>query len=74
MHSVASVDAYLVARGLGELAIGVVELGRFFPRRIVRIAAVALALEMALIVIFIGVDSVTLRNVGVLGAAPCRSH
>ena len=39
MQSVASVDAYLAAQGLGEIAISVVLLGWFFPRRIVRIAA-----------------------------------
>ena len=69
VDSVASVDTYLRAQGVGEIAIAIVLLGWFFPARIVRLAAVTLAVEMILIVVFIGVDSVTFRNVGLLGAA-----
>lgn len=68
-NSVASIDAYLRLQGIGELLIATVLLGWFFPKWAVRAAAVTLAIEMSLILIFIGVDSVTFRNVGLLGAA-----
>ncbi len=68
-NSVASLDAYLRLQGLGELLIATVLWGWFFRREYVRIAAMVLTLEMMLILIFIGVDSVTFRNVGLAGAA-----
>ena len=68
-NSVASVDVYLKVQGVGELVVAIVLLGWFLPKAWVRVAACTLAVEMFLIVIFIGVDSVTFRNVGLLGAA-----
>ncbi len=68
-NSIASVDAYLRLQGAGEVVIAIILLGWFFPRVFLRVAALALVLEMTLIVLFIGVDSVTFRNVGLLGAA-----
>ena len=68
-NSVASVDTYLRMQGIGEIVVATVLLGWFFPRVWVRVAACTLAVEMSLIVLFIGIDSVTFRNVGLLGAA-----
>ena len=68
-NSVASVDVYLRLQGVAEIAIAVALLSWFTPRSLVRMASIALALEMALIVLFVGIDSVTFRNLGLLGAA-----
>lgn len=68
-NSVASVDAYLRLQGAGELVIATVLCGWFFPKWAVRAAALTLAVEMSLILVFVGVDSITFRNVGLLGAA-----
>jgi hypothetical protein len=68
-NSLASVDAYLRVQGIGERLIASVLCGWFFPKWAVRAAAITLAVEMTLIIIFVGVDSVTFRNVGIMGAA-----
>lgn len=67
--SLASVDTYLRLQGLGELTIALTLFAWFAPRWALRAAASTLALEMTLILIFVGIDSITFRNVGLLGAA-----
>ena len=66
---VASVEAYLRAQGIGELFIGVLLLAWFLPRRVGAAAAFGAALEMGLILIFVGIDPITFRDIGLLGAA-----
>ena len=66
---IASVDVYLRLQGIGEILIATCLLGWFFPRWCVRVASLLLAVEMALILLFVGIDSVTFRNIGLLGAA-----
>ena len=47
------------------IAIGL--LGWFFPRWFVRLASMLLTVEMTLILLFVGVDAVLFRNIGLLG-------
>src|SRR5262245_32310642 len=68
-NAVASLDAYLRLQGIGEMMIGICLLGWFFPRWCVRVAAILLTVQMTLILIFSGVDPVTFRNIGLVGAA-----
>jgi hypothetical protein len=68
-EAVASVDVYLRLQGLGELTIALGLLGWFFPRWCVRLASALLTGEMMLILLCVGVDAVTFRNIGLLGAA-----
>jgi hypothetical protein len=68
-NAVASVDVYLRLQGLGEIIIALGLLGWFFPRWCVCLASTLLTVEMILILLFVGVDAVTFRNIGVLGAA-----
>ena len=68
-NAVASVDAYLRLQGIGEVMIAIGLLGWFFPRWCVRLASTLLAVEMMLILLFVGVDAVLFRNIGILGAA-----
>jgi uncharacterized membrane protein YphA (DoxX/SURF4 family) len=68
-NAVASLDAYLRFQGIGEMMIGICLLGWFFPRWCVRVAATLLTVQMTLILIFSGVDAVTFRNIGLVGAA-----
>ena len=67
--AVASVDAYLRLQGIGELLIALGLVGWFFPRWCVRLASLLLTIEMTLILLFVGVDAVLFRNLGLLGAA-----
>ena len=61
--------AYLKVQGIGELALAFVLLAWFLPQGLVRIAAGLAALEMAGILLFTGIDLVTFRDIGLLGAA-----
>ena len=49
--------------------IGICLLGWFFPRWCVRVAAILFTVQITLILIFSGVDAVTFRNIGLVGAA-----
>jgi len=68
-NAVASVDVYLRLQGIGEVMIAIGLLGWFFPRWCVRVASTLLTAEMMLILLFVGVDRVLFRNLGLLGAA-----
>ena len=61
--------AYLKIQGAGELVIAAVFLAWFLPRRIVRIVAGFTVLELAGILLFTGIDLITFRDIGLLGAA-----
>jgi hypothetical protein len=65
----ASVDAYLRLQGIAEIIIALCLLGWFFPRWCVRVASTLLTIEMMLILLFVGVNDVTFRNIGILGTA-----
>ena len=68
-NAIASLDAYLRLQGIGEMVIAICLLGWFFPRWCLRMAAMLLTAEMMLILVFAGVDAVTFRNIGLVGAA-----
>lgn len=64
-----SVDAYLRIQGIGEFVMGLLFLAWFGGGRGVQIASALASLEMILILIFVGVDPITFRDIGLLGAA-----
>ncbi len=64
---------YLAFQGIGELVMAAVFLLPFMPRNIVRVAAMAAALEFAGILLFTGLDLITFRDIGLLGAAAALS-
>lgn len=62
-------DLYLAIQGAVEIVIAVIFFVWFLPRRLVRLAALAAAIEMAGIIFLAGVDLVTFRDLGLLGGA-----
>ena len=66
---IASIETYLRLQGAGELALGGLFLAWFLPRSGVRMASILAAGEMALILLFVGVDPITFRDIGLLGTA-----
>ena len=64
-----SMDGYLRIQGAGELLLGLAFLAWFLPGGVVRIAAFLSAVEMALILLFVGVDLITFRDIPILGAS-----
>jgi len=66
---VVSIDNYLFLQGAGELLMGLLFFAWFLPRSAVRLVAAAAAVEMALILLFVGIDPITFRDIGLLGGA-----
>lgn len=66
---VVSVEAYLRFQGVAEMIIGVLFFAWFLGARGVRLASALAVLEMALILLFVGIDPITFRDIGLLGAA-----
>ncbi|MDP3727742.1 MAG: hypothetical protein Q8R35_03855 [bacterium] len=60
---------YLAVQGTGELILAAIFLLPFVPLMAVRLAAVAAALEFSGILLFTGLDLITFRDIGLLGAA-----
>ncbi|MBI2055567.1 MAG: hypothetical protein HYT42_01600 [Candidatus Sungbacteria bacterium] len=74
------VDTYLRLQGAAELLFAAVLLAWFMPRLAVLWVAVISGLELLLILVFSGVDLITFRDIGVVGASAAlavslrRSH
>ena len=63
------VATFVQVQGVGELLIATVFLLWFLPRGLVKWLALLSTIEMTLILIFGGVDLVTFRDIGLLGAS-----
>ena len=62
------VASFVQVQGVGELFIAIVFLSWFLPRGLVKWLALLSTVEMALILTLSGVDLITFRDVGLLGA------
>lgn len=62
-------EQYLRLQGTGEIILGLLLLAWFLPPWIARLAAAAAAAEMLGILLFVGLDPITFRDIGLLGAA-----
>src|SRR3989344_9261696 len=63
------IDLFLQIQGVIELIFAAILIFWFLPRIFAMIVALLTSIEMALILIFVGVDGVTFRDIGLLGAA-----
>ncbi|MBI3627885.1 MAG: hypothetical protein HY220_04070 [Candidatus Sungbacteria bacterium] len=61
--------SFVKIQGVGELLFALVLIIPFLPRRWVTMVATLSALEMAGILLLFGVDLITFRDIGLLGAA-----
>src|SRR5947207_2318187 len=61
-------NRYLMLQGVGELVMAFVFLAWFLPAKIVKIVAALAAAEMAAILLLVGLNSETFRDIGLLGA------
>ncbi|QQG45183.1 MAG: hypothetical protein HYW89_04265 [Candidatus Sungiibacteriota bacterium] len=64
-----SIDTYLRMQGVGEFILGLLFLAWFSGKWGVRVASAIATVELAAILIFVGVDLITFRDIGLLGAA-----
>ena len=65
---ITSIENYLRLQGMGELAIALLFFAWFLPRWGVRLASILTVLEMGMILLFVGLDPITFRDIGLLGA------
>lgn len=63
------IDSYLRIQGIAEIVFALVLLGWFLPRWIVQIVSLLVALEIAAILLLVGISGDTFRDIGLLGAA-----
>lgn len=63
------VDVYLKAQGTSEVVLGLLLLAWFLPRIVLKWTSLLIVFEMALILLLVGVDAITFRDIGLLGAA-----
>lgn len=69
IYSLIGVDRYLMFQGIGELAVAGVFLGWFLPRKLVAVIALLATFEIGAILAFVGLNAITFRDIGLLGAA-----
>lgn len=69
VSAIMPLEQYLKIQGSGEIVLALVFLAWFLPSWIVRATAALAAAEMAGILLFVGIDPVTFRDIGLLGAA-----
>lgn len=67
--NIIGIDSFLSLHGAVEIVLALVLLLWFSPRWLVRLVAVWSALEMAAILVFTGIDAITFRDIGLLGAS-----
>lgn len=68
LETMHAVPWFLRLQGIGELVLAIAFLAWFLPKSLVRIAALAAAFEMLVIVVSLGVDTATFRDIGLLGS------
>lgn len=64
-----SIETYLRIQGAGEFIIGLLFLAWFSGIWGLRVASALAALETALVLLFVGIDPITFRDIGLLGAS-----
>ena len=60
-------EKYLLSQGVGEIILALIFLIWFLPRSIVKYAGLFSAFEMLAIILLVGVDAVTFRDIGLIG-------
>ena len=68
-NNIGPIEIFLKLQGVGELVLGLLFLAWFSGKRGVLIASLLSSLEIFGILLFVGVDLVTFRDIGVLSAA-----
>lgn len=66
---VMTLETHLMVQGIVELAIGVVFLAWFMPKKLVKCAAFISTVELFLILMLVGVDLITFRDIGLVAAS-----
>jgi uncharacterized membrane protein YphA (DoxX/SURF4 family) len=68
IENTVGVELYLRLQGASEILLSFVLLAWFLPRRVTALGAIMVTLEMFAITLFVGLDAVTFRDIGLIGA------
>ena len=63
------INTYLQIQGIAELLFAAVLVLWFLPKKWVRFVSILIVLEMASILVLVGIDPITFRDFGLVGAA-----
>ena len=63
------IDTFLIIQGGGEIVLALILLAWFLPGWLVGLVGLLSSIELLLIIIFVGVDPITFRDIGLLGAS-----
>jgi hypothetical protein len=64
-----TVQQFLLVQGVAEMAFGLILLLWFLPLWLTRSASIAVTLELVSILLLVGVNDTTFRDIGLVGAA-----
>lgn len=67
--NVIGAERFLFLQGIGEIFLAFLLLAWFLPRKLLFIAAIITSAEMVIILLLVGLDAVTFRDIGLLGAS-----
>ena len=68
MVDVVGLETYLRLQGASELVLALALLAWFLPRKVGAIAGLVAGLEMLAITVLVGLDAITFRDIGLVGA------
>ena len=61
-------EKFLYYQGVTEILLGALLILWFVPKKVIKYIGLVSALEMAAIVLFVGIDAVTFRDIGLIGS------
>ncbi len=64
----AGIETYLFLQGMSEVVLAIALLAWFLPRKVGAIAGLVAGIEMLAITVMVGLDAVTFRDIGLIGA------
>jgi uncharacterized membrane protein YphA (DoxX/SURF4 family) len=68
VQSYMPLSMFLTIQGITEIIFGIILLVWFSPPKIIRLVSVLVGVKLILILYFLGIDTVTFRDIGLVGA------
>jgi hypothetical protein len=67
--SFTTLETFLLFQGISEIILGAALLMWFLPKKLLKLVSLLIAIKLALILWLVGVDTITFRDIGLLGTA-----
>jgi len=69
VESYTSLSTFLTIQGITEIIFGIILLVWFSPPKLIRLVSFLIGIKLIAILYFIGIDGVTFRDIGLVGAS-----